>query len=101
MAARKRTWTPDIVRERIRVSMLRHRLENHVLGKCELSPTQVRAAEVLLKKCLPDLTAVALSGSVSRAATDIPDAELASIATGSSDGVVESTPSSSELTSVH
>lgn len=38
--------------------MLVNRLTDHVVGKVEMSPTQVRAAEVLLRKTLPDLSAV-------------------------------------------
>ena len=45
-------------REKIRASMLINRLRNHVLGKIEMSPTQLRAAEILLKKVVPDLSAV-------------------------------------------
>jgi hypothetical protein len=61
MAARKRRgtshegWTEE-VRDRIRSSMLINRLINHALGECDMSNTQVRAAEVLLRKALPDLS---------------------------------------------
>ena len=43
------------VRGQIQVSNLIDRLEKHSAGKIDLSPTQVRAAEILLKKVLPDL----------------------------------------------
>ena len=56
--AQRGAWTPQKVRERIRVSMLMKRLTDHVLGKIEMTPQQVRSAEVLLKKALPDLAAV-------------------------------------------
>lgn len=67
MAARKNKGTkdnpwPDSVRSKIQSSMLLNRLEKHVVGKVEMSPTQVRAAEVLLKKSLPDLQPVDESG---------------------------------------
>lgn len=42
--------------------MLRHRLENHVLGRVDMTPTQLKAAEILLRKSLPDLSSVQLSG---------------------------------------
>ena len=45
-------------RERIQTSMLINRLEDHMLGKVELSTTQVRSAEILLKKSLPDLQSI-------------------------------------------
>lgn len=63
MAARTRKLELDQKwREKIRTSMLINRLTSHVVGRIEMSPTQVRAAEVLLKKNLPDLSATELSG---------------------------------------
>jgi hypothetical protein len=35
--------------------MLTNRLMNHVLGKCDMTPSQVSAASKLLRKTLPDL----------------------------------------------
>jgi hypothetical protein len=35
--------------------MLINRLMNHVLGKCDMTPSQVRAAQLVLRKILPDL----------------------------------------------
>jgi hypothetical protein len=69
MAARNKAWTPEKVRQRIRTSMLVRRLKNHVLGKVEMSPTQLKAAEILLKKALPDLSAVEHSGSIEQPMT--------------------------------
>lgn len=54
-------WTPQKVRDRIKTGVLIKRLSDHVLGKQDMSQTQVRAAEVLLKKSLPDLQAVDLT----------------------------------------
>lgn len=56
--AQRGAWTPQKVRDRIRVSMLVKRLTDHVVGKQEMSPTQLKAVEILLKKSLPDLSAV-------------------------------------------
>jgi len=42
--------------------MLINRLTDHVVGKNEMSSTQVRSAEVLLRKSLPDLRATELTG---------------------------------------
>lgn len=42
--------------------MLVKRLTDHVVGKTEMSQTQLKAAEILLKKSLPDLASVELSG---------------------------------------
>lgn len=57
MAARNRTWTPEIVRQKIRTSMLINRLQNHVAGRLEMSKTQIQAAGILLRKTLPDMVA--------------------------------------------
>jgi len=45
----------ESTRAKIRASQLIRRLQSHALGECEMTPTQVRAAEVCLKKVLPDL----------------------------------------------
>lgn len=49
------------VRSKIQASQLVNRLTNHALGEVELSATQVRAIEILLKKTIPDLSAMELS----------------------------------------
>lgn len=58
MAARLRKSHQDDVRTKIQTSQLINRLNDHALGKVDLSPTQVRAIEVLIKKTLPDLSQV-------------------------------------------
>jgi hypothetical protein len=63
MAARSsKVQLTDSWREKIRTSMLINRLQNHVAGRIDMTPTQLRAAEILLKKRLPDLSASELSG---------------------------------------
>lgn len=69
MAARHTNWTPEIVRQRIRITKLIQALELHALGKIEMSATRIRAAEVVLRKALPDLTAVEHSGFIERPPT--------------------------------
>lgn len=49
-------------REKIKTTQLINRLQDHGLGEVEMTPTQVRAIEILLKKRVPDLTSVALGG---------------------------------------
>lgn len=84
MAARKQLFHPDDVKQKIRVSQLINRLHDHALGEVELSPTQVRSIEILLKKVIPDLAAVAHSGEIgTRNARELTDDELAAIASGS------------------
>ena len=40
--------------------MLINRLQDHVFGRCEMTPTQVKAASAVLRKTLPDLKAIKL-----------------------------------------
>ena len=35
-----------------------NRLMNHVLGECDMTPSQVRAAQLVLRQTLPDLKPV-------------------------------------------
>jgi len=49
-------------REKIKTTQLINRLQDHALGTVELSQTQVRAIEILLKKRVPDLSSVTLGG---------------------------------------
>jgi hypothetical protein len=49
-------------RSAIQATNLVKRLQKHALGDLELSMSQIRAIEVLLKKTLPDLSSVELTG---------------------------------------
>lgn len=63
MAARIRKQHQDEVRARIQVSQLINVLERQALGESEdLSPARLKAIELLLRKSLPDLSAIELSG---------------------------------------
>lgn len=53
---------PEEHRTKIANSKILNRLIDHAEGKVEMSPTQVTAALGLLKKCLPDLSNVTVSG---------------------------------------
>lgn len=46
------------VRQKIQASQLINRLQAHVDGQVELSATQVRAAEILLSKTVPNLASI-------------------------------------------
>ena len=50
-------------REKIRASMLINHLRNHVLGRLEMSTTQIRAAEILLSRVMPTLQATDITAS--------------------------------------
>lgn len=59
MAARTRkTKLSDSWREKIQASMLVNRLNNHIFDGLEITPSQLRAIEILLKKVAPDLKAI-------------------------------------------
>ena len=49
-------------RAKIQASQLLNRLHDHAFGEVELTPQQVRSIEILLKKAIPDLSAITLSG---------------------------------------
>lgn len=63
MAATKRNaMLIEEARSKIQTTQLINRLQNHALGKVEMTDSQVRATAILLKKKLPDLQSVAHTG---------------------------------------
>lgn len=63
MAARTlRPKHSDEVRAKIQASQLINRLQNHVLGDGKLTATQLKAAEILLRKSVPDLSRIEMLG---------------------------------------
>ena len=63
MAARtRRILLHEEHRQKIQTTQLINRLQDCGLGKIDLTPTQISAITALLKKSLPDLSAVELSG---------------------------------------
>lgn len=63
MAATKRNaMLIEEAREKIKTTQLINRLQDHALGEIEMSQTQIRATEVLLKKRVPDLQSVTVAG---------------------------------------
>lgn len=63
MAARKRkVELTEAWKDKIRVSVISGRLYDHMQGLCEMTPTQIKAAEILLKKLVPDVGRVEHSG---------------------------------------
>jgi hypothetical protein len=65
MAARKIKIRHDgETRAKIKASQLINRLQDHVFKEgIEISSTQMKAIEILLRKCLPDLQAIELTGA--------------------------------------
>jgi hypothetical protein len=67
-------FNPEIVREKIRAIKLVQRLQAHIFDGLTLSMSQVRAIEILLRKVVPDLTAVAVKADVThRFVAQLPD----------------------------
>ena len=58
--------------------MIAHRLQKHILGKCDMSQTQVTAALGLLRKTLPDLSQTDLNVEGELGTYDISDKPLTS-----------------------
>lgn len=54
----------DRTRAKIKTSQIINRLEKLVNGEIEMNAQQVTAAGILLKKTLPDLSAVTMDGKI-------------------------------------
>jgi hypothetical protein len=79
-----------------------NRLQDHILGKVELSPTQIRAAEILLRKTLPDQSAIQHSGTVGiEKPEELNDSVLAHIALNGRNRATEEKGSQEELSELH
>jgi hypothetical protein len=77
VAARKRTWTPEIVRQRIKTSMLVYRLQKQAFDKVEISDKALKAIDILLKKVLPDQSRIEVKDSPQQHVADLSTEELA------------------------
>ena len=64
MAARLKPRHQDEIRDKIQTSQLINKLQNHALSddESDISPSRMKAIEILLRKSLPDLTATELTG---------------------------------------
>lgn len=72
----------DDVRKKIQASQIVNRLMGHINGEHELSATQVNAANILLRKTLPDLSAVVLSGDEDNPVSVVTRVELVPLGNG-------------------
>lgn len=61
---RKQLWHPDAVREKIQAVQLISLLQRHAMGKKDLSMSQIRAAEICLRKSVPDLSSQEVKSQV-------------------------------------
>ncbi len=55
MPARNASKEGAALRQKIKAEQIIECLAAHVKGKAEMTATQIRAAEILLRKCLPDM----------------------------------------------
>jgi hypothetical protein len=62
--SKSRVEKQEAWKQHISTSVLVKRLNAHSLGEVEMTPTQIKAAEILLRKTIPDLKAVEMSGKV-------------------------------------
>ena len=63
MAARLNKLHTEEIRLKIKASQLINVLQDHALsGESEISPTRMKAIEILLRKSVPDLSSIQLSG---------------------------------------
>ncbi len=62
MAARINRRQDEQCRAAIQTSQLINRLQENALGELELNSTQQKSIEILLRKALPDLQAITISG---------------------------------------
>lgn len=69
------------VRSKIQASQLINVLQNHALsdGEAELSMSRMKAIEILLRKSIPDLSAVTLSGDSDKPLQTITRIELVAL----------------------
>lgn len=102
IGVRRNLYHPEEVKEKIKTSQIINRLNSFVNGEIEMSAPQVTAALGLLKKTVPDLSAVEHSGKIdTRTEKDLTDAELAVIARSSSTGIAEQALSEKKPSEVH
>ncbi len=53
--------------EHIKATKLIKRVQDHAFGKIEMSTTQIKAAEILLRKTMPDTRSIEVKGVIEHA----------------------------------
>ena len=75
------------VRRKIQVSQLLNVLQDHALNEgSEISMSRMKAIEILLRKSLPDLTAVTISGDAENPVQQVTRIELVPLSNDDSAG---------------
>ena len=65
MAARNRPGLSEATRKRIKTTMIVKRLMDHIVAEGDLmTKSQVTAAQVLLRKTLPDLSSIDMAAEI-------------------------------------
>jgi hypothetical protein len=95
-----RLWTPEIVRHRIKTSLIVRALIEHTLGQREMVASQVTAGLGLLKKVIPDLSVMDLKNAAANEIRDIDTAELIR-RISALEGAISPQASQSESAEVH
>lgn len=62
MAKPKTEHVAQKTRDKIQATKLVEKLQDHVLGEVELTPTQIKAIQILINKVMPDMRAIELTG---------------------------------------
>lgn len=87
MAARLNKLHQEDVRKKIQVSQLINVLQDHALNEgSEISVSRMKAIEILLRKSLPDLTAVTISGDADNPVQQVARIELVALTNDVSSG---------------
>jgi hypothetical protein len=77
MAARLNKLHTDEIRAKIQASQLINVLQNHALGKgSDIPMSRMKAIEILLRKSVPDLSSVTVSGDAENPLRTIGQIEL-------------------------
>ena len=89
-------------RDRIKLGELLARVEGHALGQNDMTATQLRAAEICLRKALPDLTSMDMSvTNADKPVAELADSDLQRIAAAGSAGTVKAQERPQKPTGVH
>ena len=87
MAARLNKLHQEDVRKKIQVSQLINVLTDHALNEgSEISMSRMKAIEILLRKSLPDLSAVTISGDAENPVQQVTRIELVPLSNDDSKG---------------
>lgn len=77
MSARKRKLKlSEDWRDRIQAGVILDRLMKHLNNEIEMSPTQIKAAQIILGKIIPDLKSTDIHGEINQVVKILPDVRI-------------------------